>query len=96
MNCLLEDMFSVARAATAAMQRREKHASTTREELLSTSSVPRSYLKDIWDDWWYAASRKVTLTLTNPSSRQRGCYIRSINAGVQLGKKKSDRGPQGV
>jgi hypothetical protein len=32
---------------------------------------------------------------TNPSSRQRGCYIRTITAGVQL-KKNSGRGSQGA
>jgi hypothetical protein len=31
------------------------------------------------------------LLMTDPSSRQRGCYIRTINAGVQLETKITGR-----
>jgi hypothetical protein len=31
----------------------------------------------------------------NPSSRQRGCYIKTITARVRLERKVSGRGPQG-
>jgi hypothetical protein len=33
--------------------------------------------------------------MTDPSSRQRGCYIRTMTAGVQL-RKKSGRETQGA
>jgi hypothetical protein len=34
--------------------------------------------------------------MTDPSSRQRGCYVRSITAGVQMRKENSGRESQGA
>jgi hypothetical protein len=36
------------RVATVAMQRRGKHASSTKETVFSAGSVPSSYLEDNW------------------------------------------------
>jgi hypothetical protein len=36
------------------------------------------------------------LKTTDPSSFQRGCYIRTITASVQLENKNSGRGSQGA
>jgi hypothetical protein len=36
------------------------------------------------------------LLMTDPSSHQRGCYIRTINASVELQNKKSGRGSEGA
>jgi hypothetical protein len=43
----------------------------------------------------YTLDERSSVFLTDPSSRQRGCYIRTITAKVRL-EKTSGHGPQGV
>jgi hypothetical protein len=52
-----------------------------RETVFSSRSVPRCYKQD-------------KLVETNPSSRQRGCYIWTMTASVQFKKKVSGRESQ--
>jgi hypothetical protein len=44
----------------------------------------------------YPGEGQQQLQMTDPSSRQRGCYIRTMTAGVQLRKKNSGRESQGA
>jgi hypothetical protein len=39
----------------------------------------------------FAGEGQQQLQTTNPFSRQRGCYIRTMTAGVQMKKKNSGR-----
>jgi hypothetical protein len=43
-----------------------------------------------------AGENKQQLQMSDPSSRQRGCYVRTITASVRLKNKNSGRESQGV
>jgi hypothetical protein len=72
---LVEMVFPVVRAATVATQQCGKHAPTTIEELCFLRSPWRGIILNIIGAN-QSVDERTSTSIRDPSSRQRGCYVR--------------------